>query len=301
MGKRGKSVSTIIYAQNYSLMELMAAAIAREFRDQETAFVGVGPPLIAAMVGKLTDAPNLTIAVEGGTIGSSPRRLLTCIADTTICERAYSCGTMWRNFGDQQRGFYDVGVIGGAQIDKYGNVNATALGDYNRPSVRVAGSGGANDIGSSVGRYSVMMRQEKRRFVERVDYLTVPGYLDGGDARIKAGLPGGGPHGVITTMGIFRFDEESGEMYLDKCHPGITPEKVKENVGWDLKMAPSIGTTEPPTQEQVEIMRVLDPYGLYLGSGREGMGDVEKGFDFYMEVLDKSYDAMTELFRQKGL
>ncbi|MDH7480214.1 MAG: CoA-transferase, partial [Syntrophomonadaceae bacterium] len=111
------------YAEKYTLLELMAAAIAREFKDGETAFIGVGPPLIAATVAKLTHAPNLTIAVEGGAIGSAPRRLLTCIADTTVAERAYACGSMWRNFGDQQRGFYDVGLIGGAQIDKYGNLN----------------------------------------------------------------------------------------------------------------------------------------------------------------------------------
>ncbi len=291
----------VIYAEKYTLLELMAATIAREFRDEETAFVGVGPPLIAAMVAKLTHAPKLTIAVEGGSIGSSPRRLLTCIADTTICERAYSNSAMWRAFGDQQRGFYDVGLIGAAQVDKYGNLNTTALGDYAHPSVRVAGSGGGNDIGSSVGRLLIMMIQEKRRFVERVDYLTTPGHLSGGDSRKTAGLRGGGSSAAITTMGVFRFDPVTKEMYLDKCHPGVTPEKVKDNVSWDLKIAPEVGVTELPTQEQVEIMRTLDPYGLYLGGGRQGMADPEKGFDFYMEVLDKSYDTMTQLFKQKGL
>lgn len=289
------------YAEKYTLLELMAAAIAREFKDGETAFIGVGPPLIAAMVAKFTHAPGLTIAVEGGAVGSSPRRLLTCIADTTVAERAYACGTMWRNFGDQQRGFYDVGLIGGAQIDKYGNLNTTALGDYHRPSVRVAGSGGANDIGSSVGRLLIMMRQEKRRFIERVDYVTIPGYLEGGDSREKAGLTGGGPSAVITTMGIFRFDEETKEMVLYSVHPGVTPERVRENLSWDLKLAPELSTTEPPTKEQVEIMRVLDPYGLYLGTGRQALSDPVKGFDFYLEVLDKSYAAMSGLFRQKGL
>lgn len=290
-----------IYAEKYTLLELMAATIAREFRDSETAFVGVGPPLIAAMLAKLTHAPRLTIAVEGGAIGSSPRRLLTCIADTTISERAYSNGAMWRAFGDQQRGFYDVGLIGAAQVDKYGNLNTTALGDYAHPSVRVAGSGGGNDIGSSVGRLLIMMVQEKRRFVERVDYLTTPGYLSGGETRKTAGLRGGGPSAAITTMGVFRFDPVTKEMYLESCHPGVAPEKVKDNVSWDLKVSPEVGVTELPTQEQVEIMRTLDPYGLYLGGGRQGMADPENGFDFYMEVLDKSYDTMTRLFREKGL
>lgn len=291
----------IAYAEKYTLLELMAATIAREFIDGETAFVGVGPPLIAAMVAKLTHAPRLTIAVEGGSIGASPRRLLTCIADATIAERAYSNGPMWRAFSDQQRGFYDVGLIGAAQVDKYGNLNTTALGDYKQPMVRVAGSGGGNDIGSSVGRLLIMMIQEKRRFIERVDYITTPGYLQGTDSRSRAGLRGGGPSAVITTMGVFRFDAFTKEMYLEKCHPGLDPEQVKGNVSWSLKIASDVGTTELPTQEQVEIMRTLDPYGLYLGGGRQGMADPESGFDFYMEVLDKSYDTMTELFRQRGI
>lgn len=292
---------TTQYAEKYTLLELMAATIAREFRDGETAFVGVGPPLIAAMVAKLTHAPNLTIAVEGGCIGSSPRRLLTCIADATIAERAYCSTSMWRAFADQQRGFFDVGLIGAAQVDKYGNLNTTALGDYRKPDVRVAGSGGGNDIGSSVGRLLIMMVQEKRRFIERVDYLTTPGHLEGGDSRERAGLRGGGPSGVITTMGVFRFDENTKEMYLERCHPGIEPLKVKDNISWDLKIDPQVGVTELPTQEQVDIMRTLDPYGLYLGGGRQGMADPEKGFDFYMEVLEKSYDTMSELFQRRGL
>lgn len=288
--------SNMEYANDYTLMELMAATMAREFRDMETAFVGIGPPLIAAMVAKMTDAPNMTIAVEGGAIGSSPRRLLTCIADSTIDERAYACLPMWRLFGDQQRGFFDVGLIGAAQIDKYGNLNTTALGGYPRCQVRVAGSGGGNDIGSSVGRLLIMMRQEKRRFVDRVDYLTTPGFLSGGDSRQKAGLLGGGPSAVITDMGVFRFDPDTHEMYLAECHPGLEPEAIKNNVSFELKVGHSVRTTEAPTREQVEIMRSLDPFGLYLGTGRSAMADPEKGFDFYMEILDQSYETMEKLF-----
>lgn len=288
--------TNINYAEDFTLMELMAATMAREFRDMETAFVGIGPPLIAAMVAKFTHAPNMTIAVEGGAIGSSPRRLLTCIADSTIDERAYSCLPMWRLFGDQQRGFFDVGLIGAAQIDKYGNLNTTAIGGYPKCKVRVAGSGGGNDIGSSVGRLLIMMRQEKRRFIERVDYLTTPGFLSGTDSRQKAGLRGGGPSAVITDMGVFRFDPETKEMYLAQCHAGLEPEAVKSNVSFDLKIAPDVGVSEAPTREQVEIMRTLDPFGLYLGNGRSAMADPEKGFDFYMEILEKSYDTMEQLF-----
>jgi len=288
------------YASDYTLMELMAATMAREFRDLETAFVGIGPPLIAATVAKFTHAPNMTIAVEGGAIGSAPRRLLTCIADSTINERVYCCLPMWRLFGDQQRGFFNVGLIGAAQIDKYGNLNTTAIGGYPRAKVRVAGSGGGNDIGSSVGRLLVMMRQERRRFIERVDYLTTPGFLSGGDSRQKAGLLGGGPAAVITDMGVFRFEPDSKEMYLASCHPGLEPEQVKANVSWDLKIHPDCTVTERPTREQVEIMRILDPYGLYLGNGRAQMADPEKGFDFYMKVLENSYDMMEQLYKQKS-
>ncbi|MGS0764023.1 CoA-transferase subunit beta [Syntrophomonas curvata] len=288
------------YAEEYTLTELMAATMAREFRNQETAFVGIGPPLIAAMLANLTHAPDMTIAVEGGAVGSAPRRLLTCIADSTIDERAYSCIPMWRLFGDQQRGFYDVGLIGAAQIDKYGNLNTTGIGGYPRSKVRVAGSGGGNDIGSSAGRLLVMMRQEKRRFIDRVDYLTTPGFLDGGDSRLKAGLRGDGPSGVITDMGVFRFAPDSKEMYLEKCHPGVRPEQVQASVSWDLKIAPQPAATEPPTTEQVEIMRTLDPFGLYLGNGRAAMADPEKGFAFYMRVLEESYPAMEKLLRSKG-
>ena len=264
--------------KDYTLPELMCAAIAREFKDGETAFIGVGPPLIGAMTAKFTAAPNLTIAVEAGTVGPCPRRVMTCVGDSSVTERVYSATSMFRNFSDLQRGFYDIGCISGAQVDRYGNVNSTCIGDYHNPKVRTAGSGGANDIGSSAGRTITMILQELRKFPEKVDYITTPGFLSGGNSREKCGVTGGGPSAVITNMGVFRFLEESREMYLDSLHPNVTLEQVRENVGWDLIVSDNLTETPPPTDEEIDIMRILDPVGIYLGAGRQTLAGDWKAF-----------------------
>ena len=276
----------------------MCAAIAREFRDGETAFIGVGPPLIGVMTAKFTNAPNLTIAVEAGGVGPCPRRVMTCVGDSTVTERAYAATSMFRVFSDQQRGFYDIGCISGAQIDRYGNVNSTCIGDYHQPQVRTAGSGGANDIGSSALRTVIMIRQERRRFPEKVDYLTIPGYLSGGETRRECGVVGGGPSAVISTMGLFRFDSDTKEMYLETVHPKVKVEQIKENVGWDLTVSAELRETEPPTEEEVEIMRILDPAGIYLGTGRQTLAG---NWREYIRILDESYSLMDKLLREKGM
>jgi glutaconate CoA-transferase subunit B len=286
------------YATDYTMPELMCAAIAREFRDGETAFIGVGPPLIGVMTAKFTNAPNLAIAVEAGGVGPCPRRVMTCVGDSTVTERAYAATSMFRVFSDQQRGFYDIGCISGAQIDRFGNVNSTCIGDYHQPQVRMAGSGGANDIGSSALRTVIMIRQERRRFPEKVDYLTIPGYLSGGEARRESGVLGGGPSAVISTMGVFRFDSDTKEMYLETVHPKMKVEQIKENVGWDLAVSPELSETEPPTEEEIEIMRILDPAGIYLGTGRQTLAGNWKE---YIRILDESYSLMDKLLREKGM
>jgi glutaconate CoA-transferase subunit B len=289
MGKRAK---------DYTLPELMCAAIAREFKDGETAFIGVGPPLIGAMTAKMTIAPNLTIAVEAGTVGPCPRRVMTCVGDSTVTERAYAATSMFRNFSDQQRGFYDIGCISGAQVDRYGNVNSTCIGDYHQPEVRTAGSGGANDIGSSARRTVIMVRQELRKFPEKVDFNTTPGFLTGGDARKKCGLTGGGPSAVISNMGTFRFYPDTKEMYLDAVHPNVEVAQVSENVGWDLAVCDDLKETEPPTEEEIEIMRTLDPAGVYLGSGRQTLaGDWRE----FIKILEDSYTVIDRLLKEKGM
>lgn len=221
-----------------------------------------------------------------------------CVDCAVNNERAYQCTTLRDVMSAQQAGFVDVACISGAQIDKYGNVNSTCIGDYHKPKVRLAGSGGANDLASSARRTIIMMRQEGRRFVNRCDYVTSPGYLDGPGAREKAGLPGGGPVAVITTMGVFRFDEETREMYLDKIHPGVKLEDVKASVQWELQVSPNLEETEPPTEEQVMIIRTLDPVMVYLGNGREVLAG---NFERFMKMFEDSYPVMTELLKKKGM
>ncbi len=287
------------YADKYSLPELMAATVAREIQDGELAFIGVGMPLMAATVAKFTNAPNFNMMVEYGAVGPSPRRLPMCVNCAVNNERAYYVGTQREVMSAQQAGFVDVACISGAQIDKFGNLNSSVIGDdYFHPKVRLAGSGGANDLASSAGRTIIMMRQDGRNFVEKLDYLTSPGYLAGPGARKKAGLPGSGPVAVVTTMGVYRFDIESREMYLEKIHPGVDLEKVKAAVKWDLAVSPNLTETEPPTEEQVMIMRTLDPLAVYLGNGRDTLsGD----FETFMKMFEDSYQPMLDLIKSKGL
>jgi glutaconate CoA-transferase subunit B len=206
------------YSQDYTLQELLVAAASREINDNEVVFVGVGIPCLGALVAKLIHAPNVTLAMESGSIGPEAYRLFLGIGDNACVENAISVCSLWRAFSDQQRGYFDLGMLGGAQVDKYGNLNSTAIfgdGDYRLPKTRLPGSGGANDIACSAGRTLLMMNQQKRRFLERVDYVTSPGYLDGPGCREKYGYVGGGPAVIISNMAIFRFDEESKEAYLD--------------------------------------------------------------------------------------
>lgn len=286
------------YTKDYSMPELMAATVAREIGDGELAFIGVGMPLMAATVAKFTHAPNFNMMVEYGAVGPAPLRLQMCVNCAVNNERAYFAGSQREVMGAQQCGLVDVGVISGAQIDKYGNLNSTGIGDYNNFKVRLAGSGGANDIASSATRTVIMMRQDGRNFVNKVDYLTSPGHLTGPGAREKAGLVGGGPQAAITTMGVYRFDNETREMYLEKIHPGVDLAKLKASVQWDLAISPNLTETELPTEEQVMIMRTLDPLAVYLGTGRQKLTGE---FEVFMKMFEDSYHPMVKLMRSKGL
>ena len=255
-------------------------------------------PLMAATVAKFTHAPNFNMMVEYGAVGPSPRRLPMCVDCAVNCERAYYTGSQREVMGAQQNGYVDAGCISGAQIDKFGNLNSTGIGTYPNLKVRLAGSGGANDIASSASRTIIMMRQDGRNFVNKLDYITSPGHLDGPGAREKAGLPGGGPHVAVTTMGFYRFDNDSREMYLEKIHPGVKLEDIKRSIQWDIAVSPDLVETEPPTEEQVMVMRTLDPLKVYLGNGRELLaGD----FEAFMKMFENSYWPMTELMKKKGM
>lgn len=272
------------YAKDYTLPELLVILASREIKDGETAFLGVGIPLLGGLLAQKTHAPNVIIAIESGSIGPQPKRLILGVGDNACIENATYCTSLWRLLSDQQNGAFDVGCIGGAQVDKYGNLNSTCIfgdGDYLHPDARLPGSGGANDIASSAKRTVYIMPLQKRRFLERVDYITSCGYIDGPDTRKKYGLAGGGPVAIITNMCIFRFDKNTGEAYLESVKEGVTPEEIRDNVSWDLKMAPDVKVIEPPTVEQIEILRKLDANKMFIGNG---LADLS--FESYMKYLN---------------
>ncbi len=257
------------YAQDYTRPELMITACAREIKNGERVLIGVGLPLLGAMLAKRTHAPDCKMAYETGSFDSSPLRTPFSVVDADLVPRAVYAGQLTDIMAlFLQRGFIDVGFIGGAQVDKYGNLNSTCLGDYFKPNVRLPGSGGAHDFGAFARRSLIVMIHEKRRFVEKCDYVTTPGYLSGGNSRYEAGLPKEtGPAAVISTLGVFRFSPDTKEMYLETYHPGVTVDSIKENVNWDLKISPIVRETEPPTEEQIRIIRELDPDGFFLRRG----------------------------------
>jgi glutaconate CoA-transferase subunit B len=281
------------YAKDYSTSELMGATVARQIKNHDVAFIGVGIPLIAGVVAVATHAPRAILVYEGGGIGSRTRRTPWTISDNPTTDHAIGAVPIWRIMGDMQRGFVDLGVVGGAEVDRFGNLNSTVIlgagGTYVRPKVRLPGSGGANDIASSARRTIIMMRLEKGKFVERVQYITSPGHLSGPGQRKKAGLPGNGPDLAITEKFIFGFDEETKEMYLKALYPGVRIEDVKALVDWDLKVAPVLEDVEPPTEEQIRVMRAYDSLGYVLG--KKSSAQVET-FDHFYDNIKAAYEAI---------
>ena len=252
----------------YSSAELMIINASRLLRDGDVVFVGVGQPNLACNLAKRTHAPNIVMIYEAGVIGAEPARLPLSIGDPSLVSGSLSLVSMYDIFSLYlQRGNVDVGFMGGAQIDKYGNINATVIGkDYAHPKIRLPGSGGAQEIAAWANRCYIMTPHQKRRFPEKVDFLTSAGFLNGRDERDDTGVRGGGIFGVVTDLGFMEPDE-NGEMILTALHPGITSDQVKENTGWELKIADSLKTTEPVTQKELRILREdLDPDGIYLKS-----------------------------------
>ncbi|MBI3075920.1 MAG: CoA-transferase [Deltaproteobacteria bacterium] len=249
---------------DYTMAELMVAAAAREIRDGEVVFVGMRLPLLAFLLAKSTHAPRALSIYENGIIRATPSRdPVFTVSDPTNNLGAIQTGSALDALGILQRGRVDLGFIGGAEVDRYGNLNTSYIGGWKRPAVRLPGSGGGCDIASLAGRLLIIMAHERRRFKARVDYVTSPGYGDGGDWRRRMGLPRGGPAAVITTLGVLRFDPEGGEMYLDACHPGVTPEQVQAATAWPLRVSPQVGVTLPPTEPELRIIRQYDPQGFW--------------------------------------
>lgn len=250
----------------YTPSELLTVNAARLLRDGDVVFVGVGLPNLACNLARHTHAPNLVMIYEAGVIGAQPSRLPLSIGDPTLVSGATAVCSMYDIFALYlQRGNVDVGFLGGAQIDRFGNINATIIGDdYEHPKVRLPGSGGAELIAAWANRCYIITKHQKRRFPERVDFMTSAGFLRGRTQRESAGVRGGGPQAVVTDIGIMAPDE-NGELILTALHPGRTVEEARANTGWDLKVAPDIGITEPPDAETLRILREeLDPQGIYL-------------------------------------
>ena len=255
-------------APAFTKSEMMIAAASRELADKRVCFVGVGLPNIAVNLAKRTVAPDLELVYEAGVFGAEPARLPLSIGDPTIVTGSTAVMSMFELFAYYlQRGLVDVGFLGAAQIDRFGNINTTVIGDYAHPKTRLPGSGGACEIAINARDVFVIMRQAKRSFVERIDFRTSPGNLGGPDgARIRreGGWNGRGPSVVVTDLGIYHFADETGEMRLDALHPGATLDQVRDAMGWEPLTADSIATTPAPTAEELRLIREeLDPGGVY--------------------------------------
>ncbi len=250
---------------DYTASEMMIVASARELAGARVVFVGIGLPNVACNLAQRTVAPDLELVYEAGVYGARPSRLPLSIGDPCLVTGATSVVSMPHLFQYYlQGGWIDVGFLGAAQIDRYGNLNTTVIGSYSQPKVRLPGSGGACEIALLARKVLVVARLNRRTFVERLDFVTSPGHLTGGDSRARLGDYGQGPTAVITDMGILRFDPTSFEMVLTSLHPGCTVEGVRENVSWDLRVAADLAETEPPTPDELRIMREeLDPAGRY--------------------------------------
>jgi len=283
----------------YSLQEFQVVTAAKEIKDGDIVLAGVGFPLLGTLLALMTHAPNSVVAMEGGGIGCRPRRIVLGVGCNAINENAIYSTSLGQLFSDMQRGYFDVGMVGGAQVDKFGNLNSTAIfgdGDYYHPKNRLPGSGGANDIATSCGRTLITMKLQKRAFVNKIDYITSPGHLTGGDARKQLGLPGGGPSAIITDKCVFRFDPDTKEAYLDSLFPGVTVEDVESQVSWPLKISSGLFTTPEPTEEELRIVRTLDPEKVYLGRGLNALN-----FDEYIQMLDKSKEVLDQLYLERVL
>jgi glutaconate CoA-transferase subunit B len=250
-------------AETYTKAELMVVAGAREIRDGEVVFVGMRLPLLAFALAKRTHAPNAMGFFENGIVRDAPaNELLYTMGDPPNIEGAAMCCRMTTVMGLMQKGEVDLGFLGGAEVDRFGNINTSYIGDPHAPTVKLPGSGGAGDIASLAKRFVVIIDHDRRRLVERVSYVTSPGNGTGGDWRAKRGLPGGGPAAIITTMAVMRFDTR-GESCVASVHPGIELDDVRANTGWPIRVDDDAQRTPEPTADELRIVRECDPRGFW--------------------------------------
>ena len=238
--------------------ELMTVSAARELTDRTVCFVGIGLPSTAANLARLTHAPRTVLVYESGTIGSKPHALPLSIGDGELAETADAVVPVPEIFNYWlQGGRIDVGFLGAAQIDKHGNLNSTVIGDYERPKVRLPGGGGAPEIAAMAREVIVIMRQSERSFVEKLHFRSSVGFGDGPGDRERLGFSGAGPTVVITDLGVLRPDPETQELTLARVHPGVKADDARAKTGWDLAVADELGETEPPTDEELTVLREL--------------------------------------------
>jgi glutaconate CoA-transferase subunit B len=253
--------------------ELMACCGAREISDGDVVIVGTGFPMMAAEMARHIHAPNAVMMQESGVLDARPKRPPLSVGDPCLNPGAAMIGGLVNVMGMfLQAGWVDVGFLSGSQVDKYGNINTTAIGDYAHPKSRLPGSGGANSIGSLARKVLIIALHDKRRLADKVDFITTPGYIDGPGARERWGLPPNtGPQVIVTNKAVMRFDPETKEAYLATYHPGSTIDEIVENTGWELKVPDDVTETEPPTAEELRVLReVLDPtrmIKIYEGRG----------------------------------
>lgn len=253
--------------REYNLSQLMVTAAAREIADGEVVFVGMRLPLLGFLLAKSTHAPAAIGVYELGIVRDTvaPQPILT-MGDLPNLNRAQWLADTADAMGLLQQGGVDVSFIGGAQVDRYGNLNTSYIGGPETIETRLPGSGGACDLACLGRRHIIVMNHEKRRFIPRVHYITSPGYGNGPGWRKQMGLAGGGPSTVITTLGVLRFDRDTHEMVLSSTHPGMTVEQVRRNTGWSLKDAVELTQTPVPTSEELTMLKQFDPEGYWTGA-----------------------------------
>jgi glutaconate CoA-transferase, subunit B len=239
--------------------QMMSVAAARELEDGSVCFVGVGPPSLAANLARKTHAPALVLVYESGTIGAKPHSLPLSIGDGELAETADSVVSVPEMFNYWvQPGRLDVGFLGAAQIDRFGNLNTTVVGSYDRPKARLPGAGGAPEIAAASREVLVTVKQSPRTFVERLDFVTSVGHGHGKGDRQRLGFAGAGPTVVVTDLGVLRPDPDSAELTLTQLHPGATVEQARSATGWPLRVASEVSVTEPPSEEEMRVLRELE-------------------------------------------
>jgi len=283
------------YAEKYTNSELMVATVARMITNDDVVVVGMGVPIIAGAVAQNTTAPHATFVYECGGVGPRNRRIPWTVSDGPTTDNALAAFSMGTTLCDLQRGRFTLAVLGGAEIDRFGNLNSSMIpggddfSDYQYPKLRLPGPGGATDLAIFAGRTVIMMKLSKGKFVEKVKFNTSPGYLSGPGEREKLGYLGKGPQVVLTDKAVFKFDENTKEMYISALFPNVKIEDVTSLIDWEIKVAATLEEIEPPTKKQIEVMHAYDPQNLVIGR----TGSIFDSFDDYFKFMREAYMSMT--------